>query len=163
MLRDQKRGGLSVRNTAMVRREAEAEERSLLQDALRGGALGTAGFLCAGGLLLSAGALLASFSKDPTALIAPLALAALLLSAFLGGWITSRRVGESPLLCGVIEGGMITLCTIALALILRPLPSSALLFWQSALLHGATVFFSILGAMAGGVKRKRTTKRRFGC
>ena len=102
-------------------------------------------------------------NPDPAALVAPLSLAALMPSMFIGGFLTAKRVKDAPLLCGIISGGFITLLSMLLAAILRGLPSSGYAFWQSAALHASAILFSVLGAFAGNVKRrKKPSRRRFG-
>ena len=152
-----------------------ARERSLSQiskgdddspiflSALKGSLLGLGASLGSGALLTAIMAAIAYANPDPSSLLTPLSLLAQMPSMFIGGFVASKKVGDAPLLCGVLCGGGITLVTILLSVILVGLPSSGYEFWQSAALHTASVGFSILGAFAGNVKRKpKVGKRRFG-
>ncbi len=162
MTQHQRPKGLQLRQTAMVARTAEAEE-PLLPTLLKNCGKGFLCFLGTGLLLLPAMTGFACTQPDPASLVPALSLAALLPAGFMGGLITARLQGESPLLCGVVEGGMVTVCSILLSLILRGLPASVQSLLQAVLLHGAVVLFCVLGAFAGNVKRKaRPGKRRFG-
>ena len=164
MTRDQRNKGLvPSRASSLPSRSGEREDTPLLSDILRHSAIGLLAMLISGMLLLTGLTALAYANPDPGALIAPLSLVALLPSAFAGGFVTIKRVGEAPLLCGIVCGGMGTIALMLAALILRDLPSSDFLFWQSAVLHAFAVLFSVLGALAGNVKKRaKAGKRRFG-
>ena len=165
MLRNQKRSGgvVPLRSTALVSRSQAKEEDSPLTVVLKGALAGLLTTALTGILLISAVTAVAYANPDPAALLTPLALTALLPSAFAGGFVCAKRVGEAPLLCGVVCGGMITVLMMLLSLILRGLPSADYAFWQSALLHALTVLFCVLGAFAEAVKKRpKPGKRRFG-
>lgn len=152
-----------MRSVALIKRTENTEETSLLGAVLKGSLWGLLCSVICGILLVTLTAAVAYANPDPTALIAPLGLVALMPSMFIGGFVTSKGCKEAPLLCGIISGGMMTLVTMLLGVILRDLPSSGYAFWQSALLHGAAILFSILGAFAGNVKKRpKPGKRRFG-
>ena len=144
-------------------RPTDREDDSLLSSALKNGLIALAAFAVTGAILIFGATAAAYATPDPMSLVPALSLAALLLSAFAGGFVSSKKTMEAPLLCGIVTGGMITLFSILLSLILRELPTSGFEFWQSAALHSATVIFSVLGAFAGNVrKKKKSGKRRFG-
>ena len=130
---------------------------------LRGSAFGLLFFILTGLLLLTAVSLVAYSTHDPNSLISPLSLAALLPAMFAGGFVTTKKVGSSPALCGFVCGTLITLSTIAASLALHVLSSSGYSLWQSALLHGIAIVFCLLGSFAGNYKTKpNPKKRRFG-
>ena len=110
-------------------------------------------------MLISCAAAVAFTRADPDALITPLSLIALLLSAFAGGFTTARRTGSAPILCGILCGGVITVFSMIAALILRGVTGSGYELWQAAILHGATILFSILGSFAGNAKRRVDPRR----
>ncbi len=165
MTQNQKRGGGLVRTrpTALASRTAETSDSPLFLTVLKSGLWGVATALGAGLILITVATAVAYANPNPSALIPALSLLSLLPSMFAGGFVTAKKVKDAPLLCGIISGGMITLITMLLGIVLRGLPSSGYAFWQSAALHTAAIAFSVLGAFAGNVKRRQKPgKRRFG-
>ena len=158
------RGGLvPIRSHSPARVSADVEETSLFGMVFKGSLWGLLTASACGIALITLMSAIAYANADPSTLIAPLAISALMPSAFVGGFITVKKVKDAPLLCGIISGGFITLIGMLLAAILQKLPSSGYALWQSAALHGAVILFSVLGAFAGNVKKKKKpTKRRFG-
>ena len=165
MFKDKKRGNFPVaaQNRAMVRQK-DAKDESSPRFALIKAILWGMGAATASGLILvTLATVLAYALPDPSAYVSPLALVALMPSMFIGGFVAEKKVGSSPLLCGILTGGSLTLFSMLLCLVMRALPSSHYQLWQSAALHFAAVAFSVLGAFAGSVKRKpKRGKRRFG-
>ncbi len=165
MTQNQKRGGGLVRShpTALASRTAETSDSPLFLTVLKSGLWGVGAALVVGLILITVTTAVAYANPNPSALIPALSLVSLLPSMFAGGFVTAKKVKDAPLLCGIISGGMITLITMLLAIVLRGLSSSGYAFWQSASLHTAAMLFSILGAFAGNVKlRAKPGKRRFG-
>ena len=157
--KERNHGGLIPRRTTALQIRPLDEEEPLFTRAIRSSLSGLVSFVTAGLVLISCGAAVAFTRADPDALVAPLALIALLLSSFSGGFTTARRTGSSPMLCGILCGGVITAFTMIAALILHGVTSSGYELWQAAILHGATVIFSILGSFAGNAKRKVDPRR----
>ena len=120
----------------------------------------------AGGGLLSAlilclgGALICSLSSDPHGLILPLSLAALYLSALLGGGIALRRHKSAPLLCGALCGAMMLLTLLLLSLFFDEKTEGSLSPALSLLLRALIPFFSILGARMAVKRRVGTGRKR---
>ena len=142
---------------------ADTEEHSLLGMVFKASLLGLLTATVCGIALITLMSAIAYADPDPARLIAPLAIAALMPSAFAGGFLTAKKVKDAPLLCGIVSGGFITLLTMLLSAIFQGLPSSNYEFWQSAALHGASILFSVMGAFAGNAKKKKKpSKRRFG-
>ncbi len=163
MTKNQRNGGLPLsRRVSAVQAVRQETDEGLLSLAFRSSLFGLIAWGISGIVLISAATAIAYANPDPIALIPPLSLIATLISGFAGGFASAKRAKESPVVCGIIFGGMMTLLMIASSFILRSAPSSSLEFWQSALLHGAAVLFSLLGALAGNAKRKMNKKRRFG-
>ena len=153
----------AIRKTQALSLRSEENDSPMLSTILRGSVFGLIFFAIAALLLLTAVTAVAYANTDPDKLIAPLSLVALLPAMFTGGFITAKKVGAYPLLCGIVCGALITLFTIALSLAMSGAASSGYTLGQSALLHGLAVAFSILGAFAGNYKRKpNPRKRRFG-
>ena len=152
-------GGLVSRTTTSLAIRQQDDDGPIFARAMRSALSGLISFVAAGLVLISCGAAVALTRADPDALIAPLALIALLLSSFAGGFTTARRTGDAPLLCGILCGGVITVFTMIAALILRGVTGSGYELWQAAILHGATVLFSVLGSFAGNAKRKVDPRR----
>ncbi len=96
---------------------ATRPERGIIPSALRALLLQ----LPASILLLLCGAAVASSVADPNALMLPLSLGALALTAFFGGIMTAWLCGASgsPLLCGLCSGTLFSLLVLLAASLLR--------------------------------------------
>ncbi|MBQ8408967.1 MAG: TIGR04086 family membrane protein [Clostridia bacterium] len=150
-------------SASLVARSREKEDASLLSTVMSSALTGTLTALALGAILLFIMTAVAYANTDPAILLSPLSLAALLPSMFAGGFVCAKKVKEAPLLCGIVCGGMITVISILLSVILRGLPSSGYEFWQTALLHAIAILFTVLGAFAGNIQRRQKPgKRRFG-
>ena len=158
------RGGLVQSHQFPLAKKRKTDaERPLIVSALRGGLIGMGGAIVLGLILITLSAAVAYANPDPAAFVPSLSLVSLLISMFACGFIASKAVKEAPLTCGVVSGGMTTLLTILLGMILRGISSVGYGFWQSVALHTAAVAFSVLGAFAGNIKIvPRRNKRRFG-
>ena len=164
MSRSKNQGSFPVRarSAGLSMPQGEAVEPSAVKETVKGVLWGIGATAATGIALLILATAIACVLPDPSAYIAPLALLALMPSMFSGGFTATKRLGGSPILCGVLTGGAVTVASMLLCLVLRALPSSHYTFMQSAALHFAAVAFSILGALAGNIKRKpRRRKRRF--
>lgn len=151
------------RTTSVAARSRSGDESPLFTAVLKASVLGIAATFVSGLVLISVFSAVALTSPDPSGLITPLSLLALLPSAFIGGVVTVKRVKDAPALCGIICGGLSTACAMLLSIVLKGLSSSSFELWQTLLLHAAVVIFSVLGALAGNVKRvAKRGKRRFG-
>lgn len=160
-----KRGSFPVpaRERALAKISADSEDSPVFLSALKGALWGLLASISCGVLLVTLMTAIAYANPDPSSLISPLALLALMPAMFAGGFVTTKRVGSSPLLCGILCGAAVTLVTLLFSVVLWGLPSSGYAFWQSVALHTAAVGFSVLGAFAGNIKRKpKRGKRRFG-
>ena len=163
MVKNQKRGGLpQARRTSALQSRNQESNDGLLALSIKSAFFGLLVWAISGILLISAATAAAYANPDPLSLAPPLSLAATLISAFLGGFAAQKKAKESPLVCGLVFGGLAALVSMFLCFILKNTPSSNYAFWQSALLHGAMVIFSLFGALAGNAKGKMKTKRRFG-
>lgn len=130
----------------------EAQETSLLsllRASLKGAAIG---------LLLSA--LLALVicvsiigTANPDALVFPMSLAALYVSAFAAGIIATHKNGGGALLSGLLSGGIFMLSYMLVSLFFPAELSAKYGFLASLLFHVLIVVFSILGGYAATAKR----------
>ncbi|MBE6583442.1 MAG: TIGR04086 family membrane protein [Ruminococcaceae bacterium] len=144
-------------------RASEVEDQGLFVTVIKKALFGLAGFILSGLILVTFACFIAYSSADPGSLITPIATAILLISSFIGGFITAKLVHESPLLCGIVCGAMCTVSMLILSLCFTGAQSSHYTFFQGLLLHAFAILFSILGAYAGNFKRKpNPRKRRFG-
>ena len=151
--RDKAFGGIVPhRSTALVPRSND--DAPIFVRVLKNSFSGLAVFAVVGIILLSAVCGIAYSNSDPDSLIMPMSLASLLPSMFAAGFICTKKTGEAPLLCGIVSGGIITLCTMLFALLMRNVTSSDYELWHQSLLHGIAILFCILGAFAGNAKRK---------
>jgi len=163
MSKNQKKGGFPLsRPASAIQARGKDNDEGLLALVFKCSLWGLAVWAISGIILISAACAIAYANPDPISLIPPLSLAATLISSFAGGFATAKKVREAPMVCGLIFGGIMTLLMIGLCLILKNASSSNFELWQSLLLHGAAILFSVLGALAGNAKRKMNTKRRFG-
>ena len=112
----------------------------------------------AGGLLLLFSFLL-YFSPDPNQYIRSAGLLSAGLTAFAGGFIAVRIHGQSALICGVINGGLLTMFSLFLAMLLKEY-SSGYSTGVICLLHIGALLLSIAGAYLGLKKQKRPRRRK---
>ena len=103
-------------------------------------------------------ALVANFSSDPDALIAPLSIATLYVSAFVGGLMATKINGSSSLVCGLVSGGIFMLALMFLSLAFSSDNISDRGFLASFILHALIIIISILGGYAAQNKPKKTYK-----
>ena len=159
----QQKGLVPSRRNLPTRRREEKETSPLFGRLIKSSLIGlTAATICAVSLITLASAM-AYANPDPTKLINILSSVVLMLSNFAGGLVTSKKLGEAPLLCGIVTGGITMLASMLLEIILSSLPTSGYEFWLTLILRISAIFFSILGAFAGNVKRSTgRAKRRFG-
>ena len=146
-------GGIIPRkSTALV--PHSDDDMPIFTRVLKNSFSGLAVFVIVGVILLSIACGVAYSSSDPDSLVMPMSLISLLPSMFAAGFVCVKKTGEAPLLCGTVCGGLITLCTMLLALLLRNAIGSGYELWQQSLLHGIAILFCVLGAFAGNAKRK---------
>ena len=149
------------RTAALPSGRSVPDDSPLFITVLKNSVSGVIAALLSGIVFISISCAIAYANPDPEALSLPFALASLMLSMFVGGFVCSRRTGSSPLFCGIVCGGIITLFTMLLALCLAGAASMEYGFWMSAALHTFAIVFSVLGSFAGNMKRrpKPTVKR----
>lgn len=151
------------RTTSVAARSRSGDESPLFTAVLKASVWGIGATFMSGIVLISILSAVALTSPDPLGLITPLSLIALFPSAFIGGFVTAKKVKDAPALCGIICGGFSTVCAMLFSIVLKELSSSNFELWQSLLLHALVMVFSVLGALAGNVKRvSKRGKRRFG-
>ncbi len=148
------KGGLVKAGSAALAVRKQTEEAPLFPAVLKAGGISLLLFFLAGAILITAATLFAYAQPDPNFWVAPLSLVALLVAGFTAGFCTSKQVGEAPLLCGVICGAMVTFGMLLLTWMLGFLETAGFVLWQEMVLHGGCVVFCVLGAFAGGMKRK---------
>ncbi|MBE6684164.1 MAG: TIGR04086 family membrane protein [Ruminococcaceae bacterium] len=151
------------RTTPVAARSRSGDESPLFTSVLKCSLWGLLVTFISGIILISVLSAAALASPDPLSLISSLSLIALFPSAFIGGFVTAKRVKDAPALCGIICGGLSTVCAMLFSIVLKGISSSNFELWQSLLLHALVIVFSVLGALAGNVKRvAKRGKRRFG-
>jgi putative membrane protein (TIGR04086 family) len=155
------KGHVSRRGTLSAARPREVEEQGTLKATAKASLIGLGVFAATGLLLITGASALALMLDDPTAAVTPLALAALMLSSFAGGFTATKIVRESPLLCGFMTGAMCAALMLIASLCLAGVRSSHYSLFQGILMHGFALLFCILGAYTGNYKRK-PKKRRYG-
>ncbi len=99
-------------------------------------------------------------NPDPDSLTTPLSLAALALTALLGGVVAARRGQGRTLLCGLMLGLLLTLLLLLLSLLFGDEARKQLTLGLTSpvlwLLHGGVVFLSALGGKLGGRRRSQS-------
>ena len=111
-----------------------------------------------GAFLLMIAALIAYFSPDPNRLILPLGLVTAGLTAFFGGLVTVRIHGHSALMCGLLNGSLMTVLMLLVSLFFTSV-GMGYAAWLSCLLHSAFLLLSVAGAYLG-LKRNRTPRKK---
>lgn len=161
-----KRGGFPAqrKSTALASKAHAREDSPLFKTVLFSSLLGVAVNAVAGLILLSLVCFVAISGNDPLSLIAPLSLLALFPSNFLGGFVSTKRTGESPLACGIVTAAIWGVISLIVSLCMYNVQPSGYALWQGLMLHAVSALFCILGAFAGNYKPRRNPKRnrRFG-
>ena len=135
-----------------------SEDRDRFSVLCKNASLGASfSLLCATALMLI-GALLCLRSVDPLALILPIGLSVLYLSALLGGIITVRRQGARALLCGALCGIFLLVFFWIVALFFRGEASFS--FALTFLLRLLIPLFSIFGAFLGQKRAPHRLRRK---
>ena len=112
-------------------------------------------------LLLVTAGLLTSVA-DPDAMITPMAMGVLGVTALLGGLIAARRCGCRHLLCGVSVGMCLTLLLWIMTFFVDRSDTTLTLGvspWGRVALHVAVVALSGAGGLIGGHKRSKSPHR----
>ena len=142
---------------ARGKRSASAQPSSLLL--IRNAAFGALVAALCSLLLLLLGAALCLLSSHPLALIRPIGLCSLFLSALVGGFVSVRRHGRSALLCGLLCGALLLLFYKGISLFADP--SEALFSFSVSLILSLLVpVFSIFGAFLGNHRSQKVRRRR---
>ncbi len=98
-------------------------------------------------------------TADPGKYVTPVALSALYISAFIGGFTSSRLNKGSALLCGVSVGAMLTVLTFLLSLAVNGRLSADYGLAGSLALRAAIIVCSVIGAYVGAMKKEQNKKR----
>ncbi len=150
-------------SSAPASRSGDNEESGLFMTVIKNSLFGLLGFAVSGLILVTLMCAIAYASSDPGALIAPLAIGALMISSFIGGFIDAKLTRQAPLLCGAVCGAMCAVLMLVLSLCFAGVPSSHYTFLSGLFMHAFALLFSILGAFTGSIKRRvNPKKRRFG-
>ena len=115
--------------------------------------------LAIGGGLILVMSLGAYFHPDPDSIIRPLAYVAAALTAFFGGFTAGKLRGSAPVICGLVNGILLT-CVMLLLSFFFLSESSGYSTLISALLHAAVLVLSFLGAIVGTRKTQKPIGRR---
>ncbi len=154
---------IQKRSSVMQSRTKSIDESPILKKVLLSSLFGLGINALSGIALVSISCLIAYSCPDPLSMIALLSLLALLPSNFLGGFAAAKKCGESASVCGILTSAMWAILSLIASLCIVSVSSSGYSLWQGILLHSASIAFCILGALAGGIKRRPSrNKRRFG-
>ena len=157
-----KRGGLPIpkRQIGRASKRAMVEDEPLPKRILISSLWGLLANSISGIALVSIVCLVAYSSPDPLSMIPAISLLALLPSNFLGGFVSAKRCGTSKMACGLTTAAMWCAVSLLGSLCLYAISPSGYSMWQILLLHAASILFSILGALAGGIKRAPSRRKR---
>ena len=154
---------MQKRNSGAPMRTRSGEDESVFKKTLFSSLFGLSINVLSGIVLISVVCAVAYSSPDPLSLITPLSLLSLLPSNFLGGFAAAKKCGEAAGVCGCMTGAMWGVISLIAALCTLSVEPSGYSLFQGILLHGASFAFCFLGALAGGIKRNPSRKkRRFG-
>jgi len=154
---DQKKkstGLIQRRPSALASKRESVEDTSLISVIMKNALLGAIISAISAVIMISIFCVAIIGAEDPNIFLQPLAWVALLVSMFIGGLFTAKRVKDLPLICGLVCGAIITLFSTAVSLVFHTLPSSSPSFLQAIIIHSLAISFSIIGAFAGNVKKK---------
>ena len=144
---------------ALIRKEKD--ETPFFKKAISSALISSMATILSSLFLLSILSIFALKSPDPLSIIPIFGLISIMPSMFIGGYICSKIVKKSPVVCGIASGATTTAMTSILSLILTGIPSSGYGFFILITLHASAILFSVLGALTGNLKSKKS-KRRFG-
>lgn len=140
-----------------ARRDTEAGESHNWKRVFMSGLFSLPITVAIGAVLLLVTAVIAYSNSDPEALLAPLALSALVLTAVLGGFVASRRCGHSPIVCGSIGGVLFAFLLFVISLGFSDETRSTLTLGLTGgvnfFVHVGVVVLEIIGAVLGNVIR----------
>ena len=154
-----KKSVLPIPKRQLTRRSA-AEDKPLWKRILFSSLWGLLANFVSGLILITITCVVAYSSPDPLSLIPALSLLALLPSNFLGGLVAVKRCGDSKIACGITVAAMWGVLSLLGSLCLSSISSSGYELWQGLLLHATSLAFCLLGAVAGGIKRPPSRKKR---
>lgn len=129
----------------------------------KGCSLGLLVSLAAGLAVLCIAAAFSLSKQDPEGIILPLSGFLLFPCSMLGGYLSCKISRDSPLLCGLVFGGMVITLSVALYPLLRSTSDShsALAFFgMRALLLLCCIAGCLLGAKSNDTKKRHRHKRR---
>lgn len=94
-------------------------------------------------------------SSDPDAIAIPASLAALYITAFCGGAVTTAINGNAALICGTINSLLLIFLIFSVSFAVPPFPYTTFSVGINLLLHFLIVPVSIFGAYAGSRKHSK--------
>jgi len=145
-------------NTA---RKRNARRKNAVPSPIRAAVLGLAATALTSAVTIFFFSMILYTTPDPGSTVLAGGLAALYVSAFVGGLTSAFSYRDAPLLCGFLTGAAAFVSLILLSLLLPTEKVSDLGFWASAGLHLLSVPFSLLGAYAANsLLRSRTQRKR---
>ena len=100
-------------------------------------------------------------TPDPTALVDPIGYVSLFITAFFGGFATSKLNKHSPYLASILCGGAFVLLSMLFSLTLPHTLDSGMNIWTRLLIHALTLFTFPVGTFVGikGAKPKKRKRR----
>ncbi len=110
-------------------------------------------------LLILAASLIAYFTSDPNRYIRPIAVVCAALTFLVGGGIAAKKRPDASLAAGAANGLLLSAIFLALSLLFRH-TAVGYPAWAAALLHGAMILLSLLGAYITVVRAKNTRPRK---
>lgn len=114
-----------------------------------------------GAVLILCVSLILSLTPDPGKYIRPAALICAGITFFCAGLISGKKVPESAVSAGAVNGLLLSALTLLLSVLFHR-SGSGYPAWAVVLLHTATILLSLLGAWLsarkpkGGAKKRRT-------
>lgn len=138
--------------------EPPAERAGGFSVALKAGLFALPVTLLAGVLFLLIAAAVSYADADPDRMITPLGLAALGATSVCGGFVSARKGGQAPVLCGLLSGLCFTLLIFIASLLFGDESRSAMTLGLPAVanwgMHAAVVALEVLGALIGRPRRR---------
>ena len=142
------------RSALPVSRNSENDDSPVLLKVIKASLPGLLIYLIIGLISTAAATAIAYANADPDSMVFTLSMLCSALASFSGGFITSKKAGTSPLICGLIFIVMMTVTSLLLSLFFKNSLSGSNSFFQSLLMHLPAVASGIVGAFAGGIKKK---------
>lgn len=116
--------------------------------------------ICIALVLLLGGTAISLATPDPTALIDPIGYVSVFLTAFFGGFASSKLNKSSPYLTAILCGAGFVLISFLVSFTLSHTLASGMDIWERLLIHTLTFLTFPLGALVGVKEAEKSNHKK---